>query len=107
MIPIDDLTAEQKISVIEEDLGDVMITGSVSYEDLDNYGWSARVDHCEVLLDGLLSSIWGYGASPREAVSDLFKKIVAVQEPRWIVMMATGEDRRQLRWNGRCFQEVR
>lgn len=60
----------------------------------------------EVGGDGLLSGIAGRAPDPVAAIQDAWDRLIAVQAPKYLVIRAMSNDRRQVRWNGFMWEDV-
>ena len=63
--------------------------------------------HAREVQDGcVLSSSYGNGATPEEAVEDDFRKMTAVKYPKAIVVNYRGTREKRVRWNGFMWESV-
>lgn len=61
----------------------------------------------EIGGDGMLTGNYGNGDSPEDAVEDHWRKLVEdLPEDRYLVIRASREDRRHVRWNGYMWQDL-
>lgn len=61
----------------------------------------------EVKDGGVLRSVCGYGEDFSEALHDLWRQLTEYDDHRqYLVIKASGKDRRALRWNGVGFKPV-
>jgi hypothetical protein len=74
----------------------------------DNGNWYVSAYARETGGDGLLHGSYGEGRSPEEAVNDDWRRLVD-QLPinLYIVINAYGKNRRQVRWNGHMWEDIK
>ena len=69
--------------------------------------WYVHQD-AEIGGDGILSGRWGHGTTPEEAIEDHWQLFAdpGPAHPKYVVINAYQENRKQLRWNGFMWVDV-
>lgn len=96
-----DLTFEQKVAAIHslENLGNSLIWRFNTHGAAPRGDWYVYGEKVEKTDGAIIGGAMGYGATPEEALNDLWDKLTTYKEDQRVVIDAFA-GRRAVRWNG-------